>query len=451
MRYMLQQNYSMSLYMFHGGTSFGWMSGADFSEAGYEPYVTSYDYDAPLDESGRITKKYKAMRDLFAQETKAVLPEMPVAPEAMVVADFQTDGARSLWSSLPEPVRSAVPLSMEDIDQGYGYILYRTNLLSIAAPETGDLVLDGLNDYAQVFINQQLVGVLDRRHGQTTLPITLAQQATQLDILVLNSGRVNYSTAIQGERKGIRGATFKSQPVLDWQMFALPMANTTDLVYTDTSCVGPCFFTATFQLSQSAKHADTFLDITGLRKGMVWLNGRPLGRVWNIGPQKTLFVPGVWLQSGANRLTIFESDSAGGGPLSFRGLDHPVFEPVHPMPIPTEPKPPQPPKPGNNPAPNADSKSHGTGGATSGSTPSLTPSPTPSSAPSTATASGAPGAQPSGPSLVPSASPQPSSSPRGFVSGARIPDFSYHFTHHFNGHSRGQSSAGSLSEQLDHE
>jgi len=172
--WMLKQGYSVSVYMFHGGTSFGWMNGANSNGKNYQPDVTSYDYDSALDESGRPTPKYFAFRDVIAKDTGTTPPPVPETAAPIAVAPIPLIASASLWNTLPKPVTSAQPLSMEDLDQSYGYILYRT---TVSADADGDLVLDGLHDYAQIYADGVLVGTLDRRLKQDHLAVKLKKGA----------------------------------------------------------------------------------------------------------------------------------------------------------------------------------------------------------------------------------------------------------------------------------
>jgi len=316
LKWMLERGYSVSLYMFHGGTSFGWMNGANSNGKNYEPDVTSYDYDSPLDESGRPAPKYFVFRDLIQQVTGAKPPPAPAVPSPITVAAFELPESASLWESLPPPTHSEKLLSMEDLGQAYGYILYRT---TVAEPLSGDLVLTDLHDYAQVYVNGKLMGVLDRRSGTNTLPLQLTDSNSQLDILVENSGRVNFTTVLRGERKGItKSVTLAGKPLSDWSIFSLPTTNVATLGYSSKPCAGVCFYRGHFQL---ATVADTFLDTSQFSKGQVWINGHALGRVWNVGPQKTLYVPGPWLKQGDNEIEVFDLQGQTG--RSLQGLDHP--------------------------------------------------------------------------------------------------------------------------------
>jgi beta-galactosidase len=217
---------------------------------------------------------------------------------------------------------------MEQFDQAYGYILYR-HQLPVAVH--GDLALDELHDYAQIYLDGNLIGTLDRRDKQSTLPITTTGPAV-LDILVANDARINFSPAMRGESKGItKSITLAGAPLTDWQIYPLPMQqlptgqrfedslrsinhNLCGLIGPSASyshsdfmhgCVatGPTFYRATFTLTTTG---DTFLDVRKLGKGALWINGHPIGRFWNIGPQDTLYVPGPWLRTGDNEIIVFD-------------------------------------------------------------------------------------------------------------------------------------------------
>jgi beta-galactosidase len=317
--WMLRQGYSVSLYMFHGGTSLGWMNGANSDSNNYEPDVTSYDYNAPLDESGWPAPKYFTFRDTIAKASGIAPPAVPVIAPSMKVPEFKLEEAVSVWKVLPAPVHSEQVVSMEDLDQAYGYILYRKQLEGTVA---GDLVLDALHDYAQIFLDGKLVGTLDRRLAQNHLTLKVPAAGARLDILVENSGRINFSLALRQERKGItKQVTFDGKPVLGWDIYPLPMTDVAKLPFTRTTCDGPCFYRATFHIDTPA---DTFLDTRAFSKGAVFLNGQPLGRVWSIGPQKTLYVAGPSLHPGENEVIVFDLN----GPRNptLLGRDQPILD-----------------------------------------------------------------------------------------------------------------------------
>jgi beta-galactosidase len=208
---------------------------------------------------------------------------------------------------------------MEDLDQAYGYILYRKHL---NGPKEGELVLDELHDYALVYLDGELVGTLDRRLGQSHLRLRVPSAGARLDILVENSGRINFGIALRGERKGItKQVTLADKALLGWDIFPLPMTEPWKLPFAQTTCQGPCFYRGTFGAGAAA---DTFLDTRNYTKGMVWLNGRPLGRIWSIGPQQTLYVPGPWLRAPENEVIVFDLNGQSGETL--QGRDHPILD-----------------------------------------------------------------------------------------------------------------------------
>ena len=299
--WILQQGYSISIYMFHGGTSFGWMNGANSNGKNYEPDTTSYDYDAPLDESGRPTAKYFLFRDVIDKATGVTPPPVPSIDPPTAIPAVKLTQSTVLWRNLPDRVRTDHLLTMEDLDQSYGYILYRT-----FDTDKGDfdLVLDGLHDYACVYINETLVGTLDRRLDQSHLSIHIPAAKSRLDILVENTGRVNFTTVLRGERKGITNkVTLSGNPIVNWQIYSVPMDTPEKEHFMPGGCAGPCFYRGTLQVDHIA---DTFLDTSNFTKGFVWINGHPLGRIWNIGPQKTLYLPAPWLKKGANDVIVFD-------------------------------------------------------------------------------------------------------------------------------------------------
>ena len=311
--YIFSHHGSVNIYMVHGGTSFGMMGGASQSTGSYRGNVTSYDYDAPIDEAGRPTPKFFAYRDVILKYTGQ--PALPVPASAPIIAvpKFELASSASLWDLLPQPVHSEMPLTMEQVDQSYGYILYRNQLESAVHGET--LKLDHLYDFATVYVDGKLVGSLDRHYHQDSLTLTTSGPA-RLDILVENTGRLNSTKAMRDERKGMRGAMLGDKKLVAWDIFSLPMGAPGNAMKTSAGQVqqvmeGPHFSFGSFDLKQTG---DTFLDVDSLGKGLIWINGHALGRFWNIGPQQTLYVPGPWLRKGRNDVVIFEMLSKGKTP-----------------------------------------------------------------------------------------------------------------------------------------
>ncbi|HMG86876.1 MAG TPA: beta-galactosidase family protein [Terracidiphilus sp.] len=328
--WMLRQGYSVSMYMFHGGTSFGWMNGANSNGSNYEPDTTSYDYDAPLNEGGQPTAKFTAFREAIARVTGKTPPDLrPSAPASTYPVDPHPQST-SLWQNLPKPVESDKLLTMEDLDQSYGYILYRTQLKAVNG---GDLVIDGLHDYAQIYIDQKLFGTLDRRLGQShlALPWQSVLRPATLDILVENTGRVNFTKVILTERKGITGSvTIAGSQPQHWQIYSLPLKDIADMKFGSDSCQGPCFYRFTMNVPGTGSPADpkvedTFLNTHGLSKGMAFLETRPLGRFWDVGPEFSLYTPGPWLHRGGNAIIVF--DLNGTAAESLTTADHADYGP----------------------------------------------------------------------------------------------------------------------------
>jgi beta-galactosidase len=298
------------------------MNGANTDGKGsYDPDVTSYDYDSVLDESGRPTAKYFVFRDLIAKATGVTPPPVPKVAPAIRVPEVRMMEAASLWTNLPKPFRSEQVMSMEDVDQNYGYILYRTHL---ADGGSGELVLDQLHSYAQVYVDGKMVGVIDRRLKQDRLALDGVAANAQLDILVENTGRVNFGKTIGGERAGItKQVMFAGKPITGWEIFSLPMDRLGSLSFSAQACEGPCFYRGSFDSSAAG---DTFLDTSEFTKGQLWLNGFALGRIWNVGPQKTLYAPAPLLVKGTNAVIVFDAQGKMGRKL--RGLESPVLDGV---------------------------------------------------------------------------------------------------------------------------
>jgi beta-galactosidase len=324
MEWMLANGASFSIYMWHGGTTFGFMNGANWEDKqGYRPQTTSYDYDAALDEAGRITKKYEMFRQVIARHAAQPLPEPPAPQPIIEVPAFELRQRSPLWDNLPKPVLSETPRTMEAVGQRYGYIAYRTRL----PRGSGELVVDEPRDYAQVYVDGALAGTLDRRLQQTKLNVACAKAACELTILVENTGRINFGDKLRDDRKGItRSVSFGGKELRDWRTYPLPMDDVQRVFEqhgsgTRATAGGPAFYRGTFTLSAPG---DTFLDTRGWGKGEVWVNGHNLGRFWSIGPQQTLYVPGPWLKKGANEVVVFALTEP--KQRALRGLKEPVLD-----------------------------------------------------------------------------------------------------------------------------
>ncbi|HWK03072.1 MAG TPA: glycoside hydrolase family 35 protein [Puia sp.] len=345
---VLAAGISINMYMFHGGTTRGFMNGANVNDKSpYEPQISSYDYDAPLDEAGNATEKFLKFRDVIARHLPPgeILPPPPIK-YAIAVPAITFTTASSLFDVLPSPVKSSHPLTFEDLNQAYGFVLYRTVL---DGGKSGLLKIEELRDYGLVFVNGRRVGILDRRLKQDSLVIDLPAGKVRLDILVENLGRVNFGPALLHNQKGItEKVLFNKEELKGWQHFKLPF--TTAQVSGSTNTGGPAAIgnTATGSAATGAGSVaagasaetpvikrgafelaavgDTYLDMSQWGKGMVWINGHNLGRYWAIGPQQTLYVPGEWLKKGSNEITVLELLKPAINEV--KGVDHPILDRV---------------------------------------------------------------------------------------------------------------------------
>jgi beta-galactosidase len=317
---ILGRGASLNLYMFHGGTSFGFMSGASWTNNAYMPDVTSYDYDAPLDEAGHPTPKYFAYRKVFEKYAGRPLPPVPQPPPVIAVPDFTLNQSASLWDDLPTPVQSETAKAIEMYGQAYGFILYRTEL---RRPVHGTLAIPGMNDYAKIYINGKLVGTLDRRLKQDSLKLDSAGQSARLDVLIENDGRINSTRMMRHEQKGApNGITLDGRELTGWRVYPLPMTSFSRVRFRPgAQADGPAFYRGRFSI---ATVGDTFLDARDLKKGAVWINGHAIGRYWEIGPRGTLYVPGPWLHKGSNEIIVFDIDGVSGPHLV--GLSKPILD-----------------------------------------------------------------------------------------------------------------------------
>jgi len=336
--WLLSHDCSVSIYMAHGGTNFGWMAGAN--DPPYRADTTSYDYDAPISEDGRLKPMWYAFRDVIRKHLPegTVLPEPPEPLPVIGIPKITLDKGVSLWDILPKPVEAKYPIGMETLGQSYGMVLYRADLKPnypkgipfLPEPVEGapiirnraPMTIPGFHGYATVFIDRKKAGTLDRRLGQSSLILPDRTKPATLDILVENTGRVNFGRALPGEQQGLFQKVDTDVGAPDkWRMYCLPFDNVAKLPFGKIPAGGPAVLTGTFRLDRAG---DTFLDMRGWGKGNVWVNGHHLGRYWRIGPQQTLYLPGCWLKKGENRIIVFDVDYAGQTTLS--GLPAPILD-----------------------------------------------------------------------------------------------------------------------------
>jgi beta-galactosidase len=301
---ILAAGISINMYMFHGGTTRGFMNGANFNDINpFEPQISSYDYDAPLDEAGNVTHKFHEFRKVIAKHLPAghSLPLAPGPKKAVALPAITLDKAASIGKFLPSPIRNLTPLTFEDIKQPYGFVLYRTTL---DGGKSGTLKIKDLRDFGLVYVNGKRYGALDRRLKEDNLMLTLPKGKVTLEILVENLGRINFGPYLLKNKKGItENVLFNNKVLQGWEMFGLPFDNAPEVSAEGISNDMPVLRTAKFSL---ADVADTYLNMSNWGKGCVWINGHHLGRYWKIGPQQTIYVPAEWLRKGENEVIILE-------------------------------------------------------------------------------------------------------------------------------------------------
>lgn len=329
--YMLKAGASFSIYMAHGGTTFGFGTGADHP---FKPDTSSYDYNAPISEAGWVTPRFERTRALMAQYLTPgeKLPAPPARNPVISLASVPATEVAPVWTNLPAPIRDEQPRNFEHYDQAFGCILYRTTL---AAGPAATLAAAAINDIGQVFIDGVRIGITDRRTNDFQVKMPSRSRPVTLDILVEAMGRVNFGVEMH-DRKGIRGPVTLTEPdgqvqvLRGWEIFQLPLdaRELNALKYEEakkTPATGPAFWRAKVKVAQPG---DCFLDLRPWGKGYAWVNGHNLGRFWNIGPQQTMYVPGPWLKTGDNEIVIL--DLLGPETPTIGALDHPILDELRP-------------------------------------------------------------------------------------------------------------------------
>ena len=351
LEYMLGAGASFSIYMAHGGSSFGLWSGADRP---FKPDTSSYDYDAPITEAGWTTDKFFKTRDLFAKHLLPgeTIPEPPASNPVITIAPTEATECAPVFANLGNGFRPNDPatLTMEQFNQGYGCMLYRTTL---PAGPAVTLSAASVHDFGFVYLNGERLGVMDRRSGSFKLPLPERKKEMQLDILVEAVGRVNFGAEVHDRKGLITPVKFSGAELDDWQVFKLPLDDAKLLAglkftkpsrsrgdetltktnletphvvsYNATNANSPAFWRVKLVVE---KPGDTFLDLRTWGKGVVWVNGHCLGRYWNIGPTQTAYVPGPWLKAGDNEIVIL--DLLGPEKPVIAGLEKPILDQLRP-------------------------------------------------------------------------------------------------------------------------
>jgi beta-galactosidase len=323
LQYMLEHGESFSIYMVHGGTTFGLWSGADRP---FKPDTSSYDYDAPISEAGWPTEKFFKTRELFAKYLLPgeSIPDPPATNPVIAIGPVEVTDCAPVFDNLPEPISDSQPGTMEKYDQGHGCILYRTE---ISPGPAATLEAGAVHDFGFVYLDGKRLGVMDRRNSHFNVTLPAREKSATLDILVEAMGRVNFGQEAH-DRKGIHAPVkMDGAELTGWRIFPLPLDSRIlgTLKFLPNKSDGPAFWRAAVNVETPG---DTFLDLRSWGKGVVWVNGHCLGRFWDIGPTQTAYVPGCWLRAGNNDVVIF--DLTGPAKPVIAGLDHPILDELCP-------------------------------------------------------------------------------------------------------------------------
>lgn len=328
LRKVLQQGRSFNLYVVDGGTNFGFTAGANAHGDGshFQPVITSYDYGAPINERGIATPAYHALRNTLATALGKRLPSVPEAPKLARFPTVTPEPWASLWDHLPAPQRIKAPTPYELLfGQDHGLILYRTTIAGVSG---GRLDVPGVHDYATISLDGQYLDYISRvrnpgLHSNEHIQLPVGTNASRsLDVLVDSFGHVGYGHYIT-DRKGLMGEVqLNGDTLRDWSAYSLPL----DAAYLKrlgpskrAACRPGVFFRADVHMKQIG---DFYLDMSQWRKGYLWINGKLLGRYWNLGPQQHLYCPASWLKRGINELLVFDMHRTKSSPIRGRDTLH---------------------------------------------------------------------------------------------------------------------------------
>ena len=340
---MLSKGISFSLYMTHGGTSFGHWAGAN--SPGFAPDVTSYDYDAPINEWGLPTEKYWTLRRTMQKYADGgKLPNVPKAPMNIIsVPQFKFTEYAPIVCGIDTIVESRDVKTMEELDMGWGSMFYETTLPTVSTPSL--LTLNDCHDFAQVFIEGKYIGKIDRVKNEKSIVLPAVTSGQKLTILIEAMGRINFGRAIKDFKGITKSVTLTAEAdgheltydLKHWRIATIPCdyktatkALSSAQPHSSSASAQPHwlplrspnvvsslkkgYYRANFTLK---KVGDTFINMEAFGKGMVYVNGHALGRFWNIGPQQTLYVPGCWLKKGKNEVVVLDIVGPKGDPVAY--------------------------------------------------------------------------------------------------------------------------------------
>lgn len=307
--YMLENDISVNFYMFHGGTNFGFMNGANYHDE-QRCTVTSYDYDALLTEAGDLTEKYHLVKDILKKYEHKIKKHKNhkyfsvKESKKMNYGDVEFTEYGTFKENLDlisKHYTSPYPLTMEELDQDYGFILYKTTIKGKL--EALKLNLQEVRDRALIYLNGEYQGVIDRNNKQEILLSADGSEST-LEILVENMARINYGPLLKDPKGITEGVRIGNQFLFNWDIYTIPLKDIENIKYGNGNKEEyPTFYRGSFEVKEVG---DTYLDFEGWEKGVVFINGFNLGRYWKAGPQKRLYLPAPLLKEGTNEIVVFE-------------------------------------------------------------------------------------------------------------------------------------------------
>lgn len=307
--YMLENDISVNFYMFHGGTNFGFMNGANYHDE-QRCTVTSYDYDALLTEAGDLTEKYHLVKDILKKYEHKIKKHKNhkyfSVKESKKMnygeVEFTEYGTfKENLDLISRHYTSPYPLTMEELDQDYGFILYKTTIKGKL--EALKLNLQEVRDRALIYLNGEYQGVIDRNNKQEILLSADGPEST-LEILVENMARINYGPLLKDPKGITEGVRIGNQFLFNWDIYTIPLKDIENIKYGNGNKEEyPTFYKGSFEVKEVG---DTYLDFEGWEKGVVFINGFNLGRYWKAGPQKRLYLPAPLLKEGTNEIVVFE-------------------------------------------------------------------------------------------------------------------------------------------------
>lgn len=300
---ILDLNGSVNFYMFHGGTNFGFTNGANY-DAEYAPTVTSYDYNSPISECGDLTDKYFAVKKVIEDKFDILLPDDVCNSKKVKYGDVELKDYTDLFSVLSDEsyIESVTPKTFEQLGVDTGFVNYSTLIEGPIEPL--ELSIDGLYDRAIIFINNKVVGKYGFYADNKKVSLELKEnESVKLDILVENLGRVNYGPHIMEPKGIIRGVRLGNRYHFNWKMYPITLEDVSTIKYDNSVNDAPGFYRGVFNVDEPN---DTFVRFDNFRKGNILINGFNLGRYWEIGPQKTLYLPKPLLKKGDNTIVLFE-------------------------------------------------------------------------------------------------------------------------------------------------